>query len=166
MMHDDDTTVAVVIERTFDAPVHLVWQMWTDPAHVRAWYGPAGASLPVLEMDVRVGGARRVCMEVQSPDGPRRMWFVGEYVEVVDRERLVYTESMAGPDGVVPPDGPGGAAAHPAVTEVRVELRPVGEHTAVVLTHVGIPSDSPGAAGWRMALDKLAVELRARHDVA
>jgi uncharacterized protein YndB with AHSA1/START domain len=37
---------AVVIERTFDAPVGLIWQMWTDPDHFAAWYGPDGATIP------------------------------------------------------------------------------------------------------------------------
>lgn len=40
-----DTSGNVVIERTFDAPPELVWQMWTDPEHFKAWYGPMGASI-------------------------------------------------------------------------------------------------------------------------
>ena len=43
---------AVVIERSFDAPVDLIWKMWTDPEHFKAWYGPDGASIPVAKMDV------------------------------------------------------------------------------------------------------------------
>ena len=42
---------AVVIERTLDEPVTLVWSMWTDPAHFGAWYGPPGASVTVAERD-------------------------------------------------------------------------------------------------------------------
>ena len=94
---------AVVIERSFDAPVELMWQMWTDPEHFKAWYGPDGAAIPVAKMDVRVGGTRLVCMEVQSPDGPRQMWFSGEYREVVENARLVYTESISDEDGNVAP---------------------------------------------------------------
>jgi uncharacterized protein YndB with AHSA1/START domain len=43
---------AVTIERNFDAPVELIWQMWTDPQHFSAWYGPDGATIPVAKMDV------------------------------------------------------------------------------------------------------------------
>ena len=70
-MSDDDrgSEQAVVIERDFDAPVELIWQMWTDPEHFKAWYGPTGAAIPVAKMDVRVGGTRLVCMEFASPDG-------------------------------------------------------------------------------------------------
>ena len=92
---------AVVIERSFDAPVDLIWQMWTDPEHFKAWYGPDGATIPVAKMDVRVGGTRLVCMEMQTPDGPMQMWFTGEYREVVENERLVYTESMSDENGNV-----------------------------------------------------------------
>ena len=152
---------AVMIERSFDAPVDLIWQMWTDPEHFRAWYGPDGASIPVAKMDVRVGGTRLLCMEMQTPGGPMQMWFTGEYREVVENERLVYTESMSDENGnVLSPSDMGMPEGHPTTTEVRVELENVGGRTKMVMTHVGIPADSPGAAGWGMAFDKLAVHVR------
>src|ERR1700726_1345780 len=107
-MTDSDTSpAAVVIERTFDAPIDLIWQMWTVPEHFKAWYGPNGATIPVATMDVRVGGTRLVCMEMRSPDGPMQMWFAGEYREVVDNQRLVYTDSISDEHGNVasPPGG-------------------------------------------------------------
>jgi len=157
-MTDNPSRDRVEIERTFDAPVELMWQMWTDPEHFKAWYGPEGASIPVAKMDVRVGGTRLVCMEVQTPNGPMQMWFTGEYLEVVENARLVYTESMSDQHGnVVSPIDVGMPEGHPVTTEVRVELRDVGGRTEVVMTHAGIPSDSPGATGWMMALDKLRV---------
>src|SRR5713101_8876700 len=118
---------AVVIERSFDAPVSLVWRMWTDPDHFAAWYGPDGATIPVAMMDVRVGGTRLVSMEMQTPNGPMQMWFTGEYREVVENERLVYTESMSDENGkVLSAPNLGTAEGHPTTTEVRVELQDVG----------------------------------------
>ena len=161
MPSDDGSADAVVIERTFDAPVDLVWQMWTDPDHFKAWYGPEGATIPVANMDVRVGGTRLVCMEMQSPNGPMRMWFAGEYLEVIENERLRYTESMSDENGnVSAPSGEGTSGAHPTTTEVRVELEDVGGKTRMLMTHAGVPGDSAGAAGWAMALDKLAAYLK------
>jgi uncharacterized protein YndB with AHSA1/START domain len=143
------------IERTFDAPVALVWLLWTDPDHFKAWYGPEGASIPTASMDVRAGGSRRVCMEVSTPNGEMQMWFSGEYLEVIEHRRLVYTESMSDE-----PDSPpaGGDGAHGA-TEVRVDFEDLGTQTRIVLIHAGIPQGSPGAAGWEMALDKLAMRI-------
>ena len=160
MTHDDSSRDAVVIERSFDAPVDLIWQMWTDPEHFKAWYGPDGATIPVAKMDVRVGGTRLVCMEMQSPDRPMQIWFTGEYREVVENERLVYTESMSDQDGnVLSASDMGMPEGHPTTTEVRVELEGVGGRTKMVMTHAGIPADSPGAAGWAMAFDKLAARV-------
>ena len=156
MTEGNDLRDAVVIERSFDAPVDVIWQMWTDPEHFSAWYGPVGASIQVATMDVRAGGIRLISMKVETPDGPTQMWFTGEYREVVERARLVYTEFLSDEKGKVDPANPGG---HPVMTEVRVEFEDLGGSTRVVLTHAGIPSDSPGAAGWTMALDELATHL-------
>jgi uncharacterized protein YndB with AHSA1/START domain len=153
---------AVTIERSFDAPVELIWQMWTDPQHFAAWYGPDGTTIPAAKMDVRVGGTRLISMRVQTPNGAMQMWFVGEYREVVDNKRLVYTESMSDEKGnMLSPADMGMPPGHPATTEVRVELEDVGGRTKMVMTHVGIPADSPGAAGWAMAFDKLAAHVNA-----
>src|SRR5258707_1361744 len=95
-----DSTIskdAVVIERTFDAPIDLIWQLWTQPEHFKQWYGPKGFTVPVAKMDVRIGGKRLVCME--APNGSMKMWFTGEYTEIVPNQRLVYTESMADENG-------------------------------------------------------------------
>jgi uncharacterized protein YndB with AHSA1/START domain len=163
MTDNDGSRDAVVIERNFDAPVDLVWKMWTDPEHFKAWYGPDGATIPVAKMDVRVGGTRLVCMEMQFPNGPMQMWFTGEYREVVENERLVYTESMSDEHGnVASPAEMGMPEGHPTTTEVRVDLQDVGGRTQMVMTHAGIPSDSPGAAGWTMAFDKFALHLQAQ----
>lgn len=154
---------AVVIERTFDAPVGLIWQLWTDPEHFKNWYGPDGATIPVAKMDVRVGGTRLIEMEVHTPNGLMQMWFAGEYREVVENERLVYTEFMSDENGnASSPPGAGVPEDHPTTTEVRVELMDLGGRTKMLMTHSGIPSDSPGAAGWTMALDKLAAYAQTR----
>jgi uncharacterized protein YndB with AHSA1/START domain len=115
---------AAVIERSFDAPPDLIWRMWTEPEHFKAWYGPDGAAVPVAKMDVRVGGSRLVCLEMDTPGGPAQMWFTGEYREVVENERLVYTESMSDENGkVLSPGDIGMPEAHPTTTEVIVNSR-------------------------------------------
>ena len=162
MADDRGSPNAVVIERTIDAPASVVWQMWTEPEHFAAWYGPTGARIPVANMDVRVGGTRLVCMEMTTPNGPMRMWFTGEFREIVIHRRLVYTESIADEHGnILAPAAMGMPESHPTTTEIIVELEDVDGRTKMVLTHVGVPADSPGAAGWMMALDKLAVHVEA-----
>jgi uncharacterized protein YndB with AHSA1/START domain len=160
MTNSQGSADAVVIERSFDAPVEAIWKMWTVPEHFQAWYGPTGATVPVAEMDVRVGGTRLICMEMQAPDGAMQMWFTGEYREVVENERLVYTEAICDEHGT-PMSGTGTADGH-EVTEVRIELEVVDHRTRMVLTHLGVPADSAGATGWNMALDELAAQVASR----
>ena len=153
-------TDSVVIERHFDAPVELVWKMWTESEHFAAWYGPTGATIPVAKMNVRVGGSRHICMAMETPNGPMQMWFVGEFLEIVANERLVYTEAMSDEDGnVISPAQMGMPEGHPETTQVIVELEPVDGKTKMTMTHIGVPADSPGASGWGMVFDKLNAYL-------
>ena len=143
MTHDTDN--AVRLTRTFDAPRDVVWRMWTDPAEFASWYGPDGATVEVTEWELRPGGRRLVEMGVETPGGPMTMRFTGEFVEVSEPGRLVYTEAMADQE-------------HPP-TRVEVELHDDGERTSLLLVHHGIPAGSPGEAGWAMALDHLAARV-------
>ena len=153
-------TDSVVIERHFDAPVELVWKMWTESEHFAAWYGPMGATIPVAKMNVQVGGGRHICMAMETPNGPMQMWFVGEFLKIVANERLVYTEAMSVEDGnVISPAQMGMPEGHPETTQVIVELEPVDGKTKMTMTHIGVPADSPGASGWGMAFDKLNAYL-------
>ena len=140
---------AVVIERTLAAPIDLVWSMWTEPEHFTAWYGPTGARITVVAMDLRVGGTRHIGMEMDTPNGPMRMGFTGEHLDVVRPRRLAYTEAMADENGDATSDQP--------ATEVHVDLVTLDDGTTrMTMTHLGIPSGSPGEAGWNMAFDQLA----------
>ncbi len=151
---------SVEIERTFDAPIATIWQMWTEAEHFASWYGPMGASIPTCVMNVEVGGRRHLCMEMDTPNGPMQMWFVGEYTEVSPVTRLVYTEAMSNEAGdVLSPADMGMPGDGPSTTEVVVELTDAGEQTHMKMQHIGIPHDSPGGMGWNMALDKLEALL-------
>ena len=81
------------ITRVFDAPRELVWKEWTEPERFAAWYGGHQAEVPLstVSMDVRPGGRFEATMFY----GPTRVeinW-KGEYLEVVEPERLVFTIS-------------------------------------------------------------------------
>lgn len=162
MDNDNGSTKSVRIERTLDAPVDVVWRLWTEPDQFAAWYGPTGASIPVSEIDLQVGGSRKLCMEMQTPNGPMQMWFIGEYREIIQNQRLVYTEALSDSEGnALPPSAMGMPDDHPMETEVRVVLEDVGGKTKMVMTHEGVPAESPGGAGWAMAIDKLEAHLAA-----
>ena len=70
----------LVLERQFGAPRALLWRAWTERDRFAAWWGPAGASSPVCEIDVRPGGSIRHCMRMP---GMGDFWTAGVYREVV-----------------------------------------------------------------------------------
>ena len=155
MSDSNKSNNAVIIERTFNAPVDMIWQMWTVPEHFKKWYGPKGFTIPVAEMDLRPGGKRLVCMA--SPDGSMKMWTAGEHIEIVSNERLSYTESPADENGnLVSPSAMGMPDGYPMTTEVNVLLENQDGRTKMVLKHIGMPTDSGAGGGWEQAFDKLA----------
>jgi uncharacterized protein YndB with AHSA1/START domain len=80
----------VVITRTFDAPRVLVFEAHTKPEFVRRWLlGPGGWTMPVCEIDLRVGGRYRYVW--RHADG-REMGMGGVFREIVAPERIVTTE--------------------------------------------------------------------------
>lgn len=150
----------VRIERVFDAPIEDVWKMWTDPELFKKWYGPKGMSVPTAEMDVVVGGTRKICMEMTSPERTMSMWFIGVYKEISSPSRLVYTESICEEDGtIIPAQAMGMPEGHPDITEVIVELSEADGKTTMTLIHVGVPEGSAGEGGWTQAFEKLSRQL-------
>jgi len=153
-------TKDVRIERIFNAPIDLIWAMWTEAEHFANWYGPMGATIPKAEMDVRLGGRRHIAMEMQTPNGEMQMFFVGEYREINPKTRLVYTEAMADADGnAMTAEQMGMPAGMPMETSVVIELEDLGGSTKMVMTHVGVPGDSPGGQGWTMAIEKMEARV-------
>lgn len=150
----------VKITRTFDAPIDMVWDMWTKADLFQQWYGPNGMTVPVAEMDLTVGGTRKICMEMKMPDRTMSMWFIGVYKEINGPKRLVYTESMCDAEGtIIPPSQMGMPEGHPDVTEVIVDLSETDGKTTMTMVHVGVPDGSPGGGGWAQAFDKLATAI-------
>jgi len=84
----------IAMTREFDAPRHLVFDAMTRPEHVRGWFGCEAFTLPVCEIDLRIGGAYRFVM--RSPDGSEST-LQGVYREIVRPERVVFVERILMP---------------------------------------------------------------------
>jgi uncharacterized protein YndB with AHSA1/START domain len=85
----------IVMTRVFNAPRKLVWEAMTTPSLVRRWLlGPEGWTMPVCEIDLRVGGAYRY---VWSHPSRGEMGMGGVYREIVPPERIVCTERFDQP---------------------------------------------------------------------
>ena len=89
----------LVVTRRFDAPVHLVFEAWTQPELFQRWWAPKSLGVPLLScaMDVRTGGTYRLTF---GQDAASAMSFFGRYIEVVSNSRLVWTNDE-GTEGAV-----------------------------------------------------------------
>ena len=82
----------VQVTRSFKAPRALVFRAFTEPALVQRWMlGPPGWSMPVCDMDLRVGGAYR--WRWRSDTDGKEFGFFGTFREVQPPSRIVHTES-------------------------------------------------------------------------
>lgn len=152
----------LVITRIFDAPRHLVWRAWSDPEHLKRWWGPKRFTSPSCKMDFRVGGKYLWCM--RSPEG-RDYWTTGVYREIVPMERIVYTDSFADENGKVVPASHYGFTSDGWTLELHVTItfEDLGAKTKMTLTHVGFPDGKEGelaSVGWNESFDKLAESLK------
>jgi uncharacterized protein YndB with AHSA1/START domain len=96
MANDNASKYDLTLTRIFDAPRELVFKAWTDMKQVQQWWGPAGFTNPVCEIDPRPGGAMRIHM--RGPDGTIYP-MTGRYVELTEPERIVFTSGPTDADG-------------------------------------------------------------------
>jgi len=84
------------IERTLNAPVELVWEVFTKPEHIANWWGPNGFTNTISKMDVTPGGEWNLVMH--GPDG---IDYKNKSIfkEVVTHKKIVY-EHITGPQFV------------------------------------------------------------------
>ena len=80
----------LVVTRSFNAPVGLLFDAWTKPELFKQWWAPKSSGVPLLacEMDVRTGGGYSVTF---GQDADNSMTFFGKYLEVSPPSRLVWT---------------------------------------------------------------------------
>jgi uncharacterized protein YndB with AHSA1/START domain len=80
----------IVIARSFEAPRTLVWRCYTEPRHLVHFWGPKGATNPVSEVDLRVGGAWRQVMRFASGN---EYGYTSAYIEISPVHRLVWRDA-------------------------------------------------------------------------
>jgi uncharacterized protein YndB with AHSA1/START domain len=139
----------LTMTRVYDAPREVVFRAWTDRQRMARWWGPKYFTNPVCEMDVRPGGA--LLIHMQGPDSvvnPMK----GEFTEVLEPERLVFTASTLDDEEGKPQ----------LVDLTTITFEDLGGKTRLTVNAV-VTYASPAAAGalsgmeegWSQSLDKL-----------
>ena len=76
----------ITIKRTFDAPIDLVWEAWTQAEHIVKWWGPPGVETEIIHHEFTVGGQWKYVMKM-----PKGGDFIaeGEYSEINPPHKIV-----------------------------------------------------------------------------
>lgn len=134
--------ITLVVRRRIYASPETLFAAWTQPTHLKRWWGPRPVKCVDAQVDLRIGGSYRIANEF--PDGTL-LWIVGEF-EVVDPPyKLVYSWH---------------AGSEPHHSErVTVLFEPQGDATEVTVVHERILNAAVRdrhQAGWNGCLDALA----------
>lgn len=126
----------LVREIVIEATPETIWPFLTEPDRLVQWHGTAA------DIDPRPGGVYRVLVRGEFASA-------GEYVEVVPREKVVFTFGWEDARHGVPPGS----------TTIEITLHPEGDKTRVRLVHSGLPEDAveDHGHGWAHYLERLQV---------
>jgi uncharacterized protein YndB with AHSA1/START domain len=158
-----DPSNRITMERTFQAPIEDIWDLWTTKDGIESWWGPNGFTVKVHKLDLRPGGELHYDMIAVGAQEIEFMKSMGMPVaqparlvfrEIVPHRRLEYLHLADFIPGVEPYD----------VTHI-VELHRVGDSVRMVLTfdrmHEAIWTER-ATQGWEMELGKLAKVVESR----
>jgi uncharacterized protein YndB with AHSA1/START domain len=143
---------SITITRHFKAPRELVWQVWTDPKHIKEWFGPESFTNPVVEGEVKVGSIMHITMRGPTgTDFDRDFPCTLLFREVVPGEKLVFENE---------PVGPGGTRIMESLTSVTFTdedggTRMVMESTAKALVEYAVAYLDGMEQGWSGSFEKM-----------
>ena len=160
-MRSSHPTFEVRATRVLPVPVETAYAAWTEPSLVKQWWGPAGFTCPVADLDVRRGGVSLVAMRAPAEFGGAEMYNTWTYTQVDPPSRLEYEMRFSTAEGqtISPAEAgiPGGVpdAVPHVVTFEQLDDR----HSQVSITEYGYTDQEArdmSQAGLDQCLDKLA----------
>jgi uncharacterized protein YndB with AHSA1/START domain len=153
----------VTLERTYQASLDEIWEMWTTREGIESWWGPDGFAVTVKEIDLRPGGRLLYTMRAVAPEMLAFMKQQGmppahdaqlRFTEVVPRQRLAYLHLVDFAPGVEPYD-----------VAYQVLFQPVAGGVRMTLTFDRMHDDTwtqRAVMGWENELAKLGRALAGR----
>jgi uncharacterized protein YndB with AHSA1/START domain len=150
----------LTLERTYQADIQDVWDLWTTKEGIESWWGPGGFTVGVRKLDLRPGGELLYSMTAIDPPQVAFMKKAGmpltheariTFTEVVPPRRLAYIHLADFIPGVEPYD-----------VATVVELHATSDGVRMVLTFDAMHDDewtNRAAMGWQSELGKLAAVL-------
>ncbi len=96
----DKENLLVTIERSFDAPVDLVWRAWTEAELLAQWWAPRPWMAVTKDMDFREGG--RWLYAMTGPDGTK-MWDLKTFLKIDPKKSFTYRSTFSDENGDLAP---------------------------------------------------------------
>ncbi len=154
-----DPALDLVLTRTVDVPPALVWKAWTVPKHLMPWFCPLPWKTVECEIDLRPGGRFHTVM--QSPEG-EKFPNVGCYLEVIEGERLAWTDALLPGYRPAPAAAPDSAShgVGPFTAVITIAKHGKGTNYTAMALHSDEARRKAHEAmgfhqGWGTALDQL-----------
>jgi uncharacterized protein YndB with AHSA1/START domain len=156
-----------VINRSFDAPLEVMFEMWTNPKHFSQWLPPTGFNMQFIKADIQPGGS---ALYVMTGNGDIKMYGRAEYLKIEKPDCIVYTQQFCDEKGKVSrhpmsPTWPETmlttvklTGEGPNRTRVTVTWEPHGTTTHEEL-ETFIKSKGGMTQGWTGSFDKLDAYL-------
>lgn len=95
----------LIMERIFDAPPHLMFEVWSSCEHLKNWWGPKEWPMDECEMDFREGGKWHFCL--RGPNEGDESWGLAVYKEIDKPRKIVYQDNFSDKDGNINEEMPG-----------------------------------------------------------
>lgn len=162
--HQPDPELDLVLERVIDVPPALVWAAWTQPELLKRWFTPAPWATVECEIELCPGG--RFYTVMRSPEGVDAPG-TGCYLEVVENEKLVWTNALAPGFRPVPMPVASADDCNSFLFTAVLTLQPEGQGTRyrALLIHRDAQgckthADMGFHEGWGAALDQLVALMQ------
>ena len=138
------STNTVNLLRVLAAQPEKIYRAFLEPDAMAKWLPPNGFTCRVHHMQAKVGGTYK--MSFTNFTTEKTISFGGEYRELVENERLRYTDNFDDPN-------------LPGEIQVTVDLKKVSLGTEMTIVQEGLPTVIPLEAcyvGWQQSLNNLA----------
>ena len=89
----------IEVTRTFNAPVEMVWKVWTDPELIKRWWGPKHFISSLAKIDFREGGKSLVSMLSPKEMGGQQWYSIWEYVKIIPLKTIEFIQSLSDENG-------------------------------------------------------------------
>lgn len=153
----------LIVTRVFDAPIELVWKVWTEPEYVMQWWGPDYFTSPSAKIDFREGGTSLVCMRAPKDFGGQDMYSIWVYQKIVSMQHIEFIQNLSDENGnLIDPARIGMPPEFPLDTRTVVTFKDLGNgKTEMTVTQYTMPAADTemgknAELGLNQSLDKMA----------